>query len=329
MIITRTPFRVSFAGGGSDIPSFYRKHEGCVLSTSINKYMYISIHPTFDRHLTNVKYSVSESVDEVHKLKHPIARQLLSDYGISGVEIDSIADIPSGTGLSTSSAYTVGLINALNAFAGKYESQEKIASKACFVEINELHEPIGKQDQYGTAVGGIKFIRFLPDDTVEVEPIIISSKVKKELNENLLLFYTGFTHSAGQVLKEQSQNMINSEIKFQSVIHMTELAKESKIALMEGDLRRFGEILNENWQLKRQVAAGVTNSFIDELYDTAIKNGALGGKLLGAGGGGFLLVYCEKEKQDKVRSALKNLSELPFQFENGGTKVVYVGDKDW
>ena len=291
--------------------------------------MYISIHPTFDRHFTNVKYSLSESVDDIHKLKHPIARQLLLDYGISGVEIDSIADIPAGTGLSTSSAYTVGLINALNAFSGKYESQEKIASKACHVEITELHEPIGKQDQYGTAVGGLKYIRFLPDDTVEVEPVIINSEVKKELDENLLLFYTGLTHSASKVLKEQSQNMIDSELKFQSVIRMTKLAKESKKALVEGDLNMFGEILNENWRLKREVAGGVTNSFIDELYNTAIKNGALGGKLLGAGGGGFLLVYCEKKNQDNVRSAFKNLSELSFHFENGGTKVVYVGDKDW
>lgn len=329
MIITRTPFRVSFAGGGSDLPSFYHRHEGCVLSTSINKYMYVSVHPTFNRQETCVKYSKTEIVDDVRKIKHPIARQLLLDHNISGVEVVSTADIPSGTGLSTSSAYTVGLINALNAFNGKYASQEKIAAQACDVEINKLGEPIGKQDQYGTAVGGMKFIRFMPDDTVEVEPVVMKSSVKKELNDNLLMFYTGLTHSAGAVLQEQNVNMVSAEDKFNNMVRMTELAYEMRETLVKGDLTRFGDILNENWLLKRSMATTISNGLVDKYYDLAMTSGAKGGKLLGAGGGGFLLFYCEKEYQPRLRSALSDLIELPFDMENGGTKVVYIGDKNW
>ena len=329
MIITRTPFRVSFAGGGSDLPGFYRRHEGCVLSTSISKYMYISIHPTFHRKETCIKYSRAEIVEDIRQIQHPIARQLLLDHKVSGVEIVSTADIPSGTGLSTSSAYTVGLINALNAFEGKYASQEKIAAQACEVEIDKLGEPIGKQDQYGTAVGGMKFIRFLPDDMVEVEPVLMSPKVKRVLDENLLLFYTGLTHSAGEILKEQNKNVASEQQKFENMIRMTELAHEMRQALIGGNLTRFGEILNENWLLKRELAPGISNSIVDKYYELALRSGALGSKLLGAGGGGFLLFYCPKECQPRLRSALSNLVELPFQMETGGTKVIYVGDKNW
>lgn len=329
MIITRTPFRVSFAGGGSDLPGFYRRHEGCVLSTSISKYMYISIHPTFSRRETCIKYSRTEIVEDVRKIQHPIARQLLLDHKVSGVEVVSTADIPSGTGLSTSSAYTVGLINALNAFEGKYASQEKIAARACEVEIDKLGEPIGKQDQYGTAVGGIKFIRFLPDDTVEVEPVLMSPAAKRALDENLLLFYTGLTHSAGEILKEQNKNVASEQQKFDNMVQMTELAREMRQALVNSDLTRFGEILNENWLLKRELAPGISNGTVDKYYEIAMRSGALGGKLLGAGGGGFLLFYCPKEHQPRLRSALSDLVELPFQMETGGTKVIYVGDKNW
>lgn len=329
MIITRTPFRVSFAGGGSDLPSFYHRHEGCVLSTSIDKYMYISVHPTFSRQETIVKYSRTEITEDVRKIQHPIARQLLLDKHISGVEISSTADIPSGTGLSTSSAYTVGLIQALNAFQGKYASQEAIAAQACDVEINKLGEPIGKQDQYGTAVGGMKFIRFLPDDTVEVEPIVMKKSTKQELDNNLLLFYTGLTHSAGTILKEQNANVVSAEDKFRGMVRMTELAHEMKEALCADDLSRFGDILNENWMLKRSMASSISNNFVDKYYDIAVNNGAKGGKLLGAGGGGFLLFYCEPENQPRLRSALSDLVELPFNMETGGTKVIYIGDKNW
>ncbi len=329
MIITRTPFRVSFAGGGSDLPSFYRRHEGCVLSMTINKYMYVSIHPTFNRDETVIKYSKTEIVHDVRKIQHPIARQLLLDYGIDGVEIVSTADVPAGTGLSTSSAYTVGLIHALNAFRGKLCSQERIAREACELEIEKLGEPIGKQDQYGTAVGGLKFIRFKSDDSVEVDPLAVSRQTLEELEGNLLLFYTGLTHSAGEILQEQNQNVAGEEQKFQNLVKMTELAYELRDAVVAGNLDDFGRILNENWLLKRQLASQISNDRIGKYYDLAMENGALGGKLLGAGGGGFLLFYCPREKQKRLKSALSDLWELPFAMENSGTKIIYVGDKDW
>lgn len=329
MIITRTPFRVSFVGGGSDLPSFYHRHEGCVLSTSINKYMYVVIHPTFNRDETVVKYSKTETVTGIRKIQHPIARQLLLDHKLDGVEIVSTADIPAGTGLSTSSAYTVGLIHALYAFQGKYCSQERIAREACELEIDKLGEPIGKQDQYGTAVGGLKFIRFLPDDTVEVEPLIISGERLRQLDRNLLLFYTGITHSAGTILKEQSKNVVSAEDKFNTLVKMTQLVYKMRNVLTSGDLDEFGDILNQNWLLKRELASKISNDTVDHYYQLAMNSGALGGKLLGAGGGGFLLFYCPQEKQARLRSALSDLVELPFAFESSGTKVIYIGEKDW
>ncbi len=329
MIITRTPFRISFVGGGSDLPNFYHRHEGAVLSSSINKYMYVTIHPSFSRGETVIKYSRTETVSDVHKLRHPIARQLLLDHGIEGCEIVSTADVPSGTGLSTSSAYTVGLVHALYAYEGKYCSQERIAAEACRLEIEELGEPIGKQDQYGTAVGGLKVIRFLPDDSVEVDPVVVSRAVQKELNENLLLFYTGLTHNAGEILREQDKNVVSESDKFNTLVKMTSLVYDMRDALSAGRLDDFGAILNENWQLKRSLTVAISNDFIDRYYDIAMQNGALGGKLLGAGGGGFLLFYCPKEKQLRLKAALSDLVTLPFDLENSGTKVVYVGNKDW
>lgn len=311
------------------MPSFYRRHEGCVLSMTINKYMYVSIHPTFNRDETVVKYSQTEIVRDVRAVQHPIARQLLLDYGIDGVEIVSTADVPAGTGLSTSSAYTVGLIHALNAFRGKLCSQERIAREACELEIEKLGEPIGKQDQYGTAVGGLKFIRFKSDDSVEVEPLAVSRQKLSELEGNLLLFYTGLTHSAGEILQEQNKNVAGEDKKFQNLVKMTELAYELREAVVAGKLDDFGRILNENWLLKRELASQISNDKIGKYYDLAMANGALGGKVLGAGGGGFLLFYCPKEKQKRLRSALSDLWELPFAMESSGTKIIYVGDKDW
>ncbi|MBR1486476.1 MAG: GHMP kinase, partial [Synergistaceae bacterium] len=289
----------------------------------------VIIHPTFRRQEIVVKYNQTEVVDDVRKLKHPIARQLLIDHNVFGVEIVSTADVPSGTGLSTSSAYTVGLINALYAFQGKYCSQEKIAREACELEIEELGEPIGKQDQYGTAVGGLKFIRFREDESVEVEPLPVNKKTLNKLDDNLLLFYTGLTHSAGEILREQNDNIASEEAKFNNLVKMTELAREMRNSLLEGDLESFGEILNVSWQLKRELAGKITNETIEHYYDIAMKSGALGGKLLGAGGGGFLLFYCDQDHQKRLRSALSDLLELPFNMENSGTKVIYIGEKDW
>ncbi len=327
MIFTRTPFRVSFAGGGSDLPEFYHRHEGCVLSTSINKYMHLSIHPTFDRKSTVIKYNKTEIVDDIRRIEHPIARQLLLDNGISGVEINSVADVPSGTGLSTSSSYTVGLINTLYAYMGKYSSQEHIAEKACELEIEKLGEPIGKQDQYGVAIGGIKFIRFLPNERVEVEPIVVSNRTLNELDESLLLFYVGQGHVAGEILKNQQENIKKDEKKYENTVKMTELAWEMRDALVGGDLERFGRLISRNWELKRELSGMISNPMINKYYDIAMSNGATGGKLLGAGGGGFLLFYCPISNQKRLRAALSDLMELDFKIEYSGTKVVYIGEQ--
>lgn len=233
-----------------------------------------------------------------------------------------MADVLSGTGLSTSSAYTVGLINALYNYKDEYYSQAQIAEEACDLELNILKEPIGKQDQYGTAIGGMKMIKFLPDGEVKVKPIYLKHDIMKELNSNLILFYTGITHSASEILKEQSNNIINGKQKFDALVQMTDLVYDARRALNNEDLDEFGRILHKNWILKRSLASKISNPIIDKYYNIALSNGVLGGKLLGAGSGGFLLFYCPKEKQPQLRMAL-DLVEMPFSFEDEGTKVIY------
>jgi len=327
MIITKTPFRVSFCGGGSDMANFYEKYGGCVLSTSINKYCYISIHPYFNENQTVLKYSENELVDSPDQIKHRIFRQVLTDMGIHGVEISSTADIPGGTGLGSSSTFTVGLLNTLNCYKGKFVSKDKLAKLACEVEIEKLGNPIGKQDQYGAALGGLNFIKFNQDGSVSHEPILMEGKTYKELQKNLLMFYTGTTRSANTILAEQTKN-ITSEDKARNLLKMCGLAKDMKVALENNDISSFGKILDEGWQLKKELASGIANPAIDEAYEIAMKNGALGGKLLGAGGGGFLLFYCEEEKQEQLKKAI-GLRELDFSFERDGTSIVYIGDKYW
>ncbi len=327
MIITKTPFRVSFCGGGSDMATFYRQYGGCVLSTSINRYMYLTIHPYFDETRTALRYSGIEIVDDIQDIKHSIYRQVLSDMNISGVEISSTADVPSGTGLGSSSAFTVGLLHTLYCFKSKYVSKEDIAAEACRVEIEKLGNPIGKQDQYAAACGGLNFIEFNRDDSVTVSPIIMDKETKDALQENLMMFYTGITHDANVILAEQKKN-ISAEDKAKNLIQMCGLAREMKAALENNELSDFGKILNEGWVRKRELASGVSNPKIDELYECAMENGASGGKLLGAGGGGFLLFYCEKYKQKKLEETL-GLKRFPFKFEHDGTSVVHIGDKYW
>ena len=327
MIITKTPFRVSFCGGGSDMANFYEKYGGCVLSTSINKYCYISIHPYFNENQTLLKYSENELVDSPDQIRHRIFRQVLTDMGIHGVEISSTADIPGGTGLGSSSTFTVGLLNTLNCYNGKFVSKDKLAKLACEVEIEKLGNPIGKQDQYGAALGGLNCIKFNQDGSVSHEPILMEGKTYKKLQKNLLMFYTGTTRSANTILAEQTKN-ITSDDKARNLLKMCGLAKDMKVALENNDISSFGKILDEGWQLKKELASGIANPAIDEAYEIAMKNGALGGKLLGAGGGGFLLFYCEEEKQDQLKKAI-GLRELDFSFERDGTSVIYIGDKYW
>lgn len=327
MIITRTPFRISFAGGGSDLPDFYEKYGGCVLSTSINRYCYISIHPYFDETKTLLKYSQNELVQNLSEIQHSIFNCVLNERNISGVEITSTADIPSGTGLGSSSTFTVGLLNALNCYQGKYMSKGKLADKACEVEIIKLGSPIGKQDQYAAAFGGLNFIRFHRDGEVSVTPIAMQPNIYCELQKNLVMFYTGGTRSANSILKEQKNNM-GTEKKLENLRKMCLLAEDMSTALTKNQIDSFGDLLNEGWKLKRTLASGISNPYIDEAYEIAMNNGALGGKLLGAGGGGFLLFYCKPENQERLRIALK-MKLFPFSFEKDGASVVYIGDKYW
>lgn len=327
MIITKTPFRISFAGGGSDMADFYREHGGCVLSTSINRYMYISLHPYFDNRKTALKYSKTEIVNDLNDIEHSIFRCVLLDKNIEGVEICSTADVPSGTGLGSSSSFTVGLLHTLYCYKGKYVSKEKLAREACDVEIKKLGNPIGKQDQYAAACGGINFISFHQDDTVSVEPLITRGDVLQQLQDNLMMFYTGITHDANVILAEQKKN-ISSADKTKNLIQMCQLARDMKHSLENNELSNFGEILNEGWIRKRELAGGISNPRIDELYEIAMKNGATGGKLLGAGGGGFLLFYCPKERQEQLKNQLR-LKPFDFRFERDGSSVVHIGDKYW
>jgi len=327
MIITRTPFRISFCGGGSDLPSFYEQHGGCVLSTSINKYMYIAIHPYFDPRKTVLKYSQTEIVDALHQIKHTIMHQVLNELNVEGIEITCTADIPAGTGLGSSSTFTVGLLHTLYCYKGKYISKPDLAARACIVEIEKLGNPIGKQDQYAAALGGLNFIKFHANGKVTYEPLMLKRDVQKQLKNNLCAFYLGTTRSANEILKEQNQNM-SSDAKFQNLVKMCRLAETMKESLLNGDLDAFGGILHESWQLKRELASGITNPEIDDLYEKAIKAGATGGKLLGAGGGGFLLFYCPEEKQAQLSSSL-GLRPLPFSFDYDGTSVIYIGEKYW
>lgn len=318
MIITRTPFRVSLFGGGTDLPSFYRENGGCVLSMAINKYMYIVLHPTFDGK-TIVKYNKTEIVDDIHNIQHPIARQLLLNYGINGIEITSMADVLSGTGLSTSSAYTVGLINALYNYTGNQFSRKNVAAEACEVEINQLNEPIGKQDQYGTAIGGLKHIEFFQNEQVLIDPIFLRND-EEIFIKHFVLFYTGLTHSSKEILIEQNKNdNINQLFQIKEIVY------DAYDAIDNRNFDQIGYLLNKSWQLKKQLASKITNSLIDKYYQIAIDNGALGGKLLGAGGGGFLLFYCPPEKQNQLRAAI-DLKELPFSIDHEGTKLIYKGD---
>lgn len=326
MIISRTPFRVSFAGGGSDLPSFYRKSTGAVLSTSIDKYMYIAIHPYFEKDKIQLKYSKTEQVDSIDAIKHPIFREVLRMYDLTGVDLNSIADIPSGTGLGSSSSFTVGLLNAVRAYLGKATSGEKLGELACDVEINRVCSPIGKQDQYAAACGGLNFITFYGDETVNVEKIIMHPNKKQELEDNLLMVFVGGEHSANTILKSQSA-AISETKKFEAQKAMVKLAYNLKDSLENNNLDDFGRILHENWLLKKSLTSGISNGIVDQMYNKGIEAGALGGKLLGAGGAGFILFYCPRDRQLEFRERMGDITELNFRFDNYGSKIIYVGEK--
>lgn len=325
MIISRTPFRISFAGGGSDLPSFYRRETGAVLSTSIDKYMYIAIHPYFERNKIQLKYSKTEQVDSIDAIKHPIFKEVLKMYNLTGVDLNSIADIPSGTGLGSSSSFTVGLLNAVRTYLGKATSGDRLGELACDVEINRVGSPIGKQDQYAAACGGLNFITFYGDETVNVEKIIMQPDKKKELEDNLLMVFVGGEHSANEILKNQ-QAAISDQKKFDTQKQMVKLAYNLRASLEQNNLDDFGCILHEGWLLKKSLTSGISNGIVDEIYNRGIEAGALGGKLLGAGGAGFILFYCPKVRQQEFRKRMGNINEMQFHFDNFGSKIIYVGD---
>ncbi len=324
MIISRTPFRISFAGGGSDLKEYYKHHGGAVLSVTIDKYVYLSIHPHFNGDQILLKYSSNELVDNAKDIKHRIIRQVFTNLNISGVDFNSSADIPAGTGLGSSSAFASGLLNLSYAHLGKFISREEIARLACDIEIEQLKEPIGKQDQYACAIGGLNFIEFKENEQVIINKFSMDVPKQRLLEESLMMFYLGNTRSASDILTEQRKNIASDQSKNNNLHKMVKLAYDLREELLANRIDSFGEILHTGWLYKREMAKQISNQQIDYYYDQARKAGAKGGKLLGAGGGGFLLFYAEPEKQPQIRLALKDLRELPFRFDFSGSTIVFA-----
>jgi D-glycero-alpha-D-manno-heptose-7-phosphate kinase len=314
--------RISLAGGGSDLPDYYRRYGGAVLGASINKFMYLSMHPYFFEDGYLLKYSQTERRSELDAVEHGIIREVFRLYRIRGVDFNSSADIPSGTGLGSSSAFTVGLIHLCNAYNETYMSKEAMAEQAAHLEIDILGEPIGKQDQYACACGGLNYIRFNPDDTVAVEKLRLTSEGHKRLCGNLLMFYTGRSRNASEILSRQKADTLTrkSADNLQRLVALAGVLREE---LQRNNIDAVGEILHEGWTRKKELAVGIADADIDAWYETARKNGAEGGKLLGAGGGGFLLFYVKEENHARVRGALSMLRETSFRFESEGTSLIH------
>ena len=323
MIISRAPLRVSFCGGGSDIAAFYKQFGGCVLSCSIRKHVYVALHPSFNKQTITLKYSKTEEVGDFDEIEHKYFKVMLKDYDIKGVEITSMADIPAGTGLGSSSAFTVAVLKALKAYKKKSCSTYALACEACDVEINKAGSPIGKQDQFASAFGGLNFIAFHKDGKVIVEPLMIPGDGEERLQNNLMMFYTGLTHDANKILSEQTKNIASKEDKIQAQLKLCDMAKDLKQHFEEGDVDYLGKILKESWEIKKSLSSGIANPLIDGIYDKAINAGADGGKLLGAGGGGFMLFYVRPEYQQAVREALKDYLEVEFKIDYEGATIIH------
>jgi D-glycero-alpha-D-manno-heptose-7-phosphate kinase len=323
LIVSQTPLRMSFVGGGSDLPSFYRQYGGAVVSTAIDKYVYVTVNPKFDNHI-RVSYSKTEEVESVDQIEHKLVRESLRKLDIhGGIEITSVADIPSrGTGLGSSSSFAVGLLHALHAFRQEYVSADQLAVESCTVEIDLCGEKIGKQDQFAAAFGGLNFIRFEPDDAVTVTPIICSRRTIERLEQSLIIFYTGITRSASSILNAQSEDMKGDGDKQKTVQRMVKLAYALRDELHANNLDAFGEILHENWELKKQLHDSMSNPEIDEAYQAARCAGATGGKLLGAGAGGFLAFYAPPERHPEIRRALSRMRPVEFRFERQGSRIM-------
>jgi len=321
MIISQTPLRVSFAGGGTDLKSFYEHEDGWIVSTAIDKYVFIILKERFDDKIY-VNCSKKEIVDRVDEIEHDLVREAMIKTGVDrGVEITTLADIPSsGSGLGSSSSVTVGLLNALYTYQGIQVTGEQLASEASEIEIDILGKPIGKQDQYIAAYGGVRFIRFMTDDTVEVEKINLVNSKNRIFGSNLMLFYTGKTRQADRILSEQKEQTIN---KMDFLREMKYQAREIRECLDAHHFDRIGEVLRDGWHLKKKLASQISNPDIDRMYSAAMEAGAIGGKISGAGGGGFMLLYCPRERQNKVREALSAYREFPFFLEKDGSKIIF------
>jgi D-glycero-alpha-D-manno-heptose-7-phosphate kinase len=325
MIITKTPLRISFAGGMSDLPSFYKNEPGAVITTSIDKYIYITVNKKFDDDI-RASYSITEFAKTPDDLNHELIRESLKLVGVrKGIEITSISDIPSkGTGLGSSSSYTVGLLNALYSHLGVRKSAEFIANQACNIEINKCKKTIGKQDQYIASYGGLKYIQFNPDGSVFVDPIICSNETKNTLQNNLLFFYTGMVRKSNNILSKVSSVIDTNIDKQNRISKLVSLAKDMKLSLENNDLSSFGDILNESWEIKKETHHTISNEIIDTWYQTGINNGAMGGKLCGAGSGGFLLFYAPREHHKNIEESLPELKKINMKFEPQGSKIIYV-----
>ena len=324
MIISRAPFRVSFCGGGSDIPSFYETYGGCVLSTSIRKYIFLAANQAFNKDTITLKYSQTEIVSDASEIQHRIFKQVLTDFGTKGIEITSMADIPAGTGLGSSSSFTVALLKLLYAYHGESVSSYKVAKEACEIEINKLGNPIGKQDQFAAAFGGLRYYEFEPGGFVKVEPIIMKRTSFQKLERSCLMFYTGKIHDANAILGEETKNLACSNEKINATRTLCQMTRDLREQFELNNIDALGETLNRSWEIKKSLARGISNPMIDDVYERGIKAGATGGKLLGAGGGGFLLFYVPEEKQQSVREALSDLSELTFEFDNSGVSIIFT-----
>lgn len=326
MIITRTPFRLTLGGGGTDLPSFYREHGGFILAVGLDKYMFINVNTPVVDDKIRVRYTKSELVDHVNEVEHTLAREAMKSFGLTkGVEIVSIADIPSGTGLGSSSCYLVGLLNSLRALLQKPVPPQVLAEEACHIELDVLKKPIGKQDQYMAAFGGLTSLRIGQDGAVKVERLALSAELVEMLEGNLLLFYTNGTRDATEILVRQDDATKKKEnTVVRNLREIKDIGVEIRDEIVKGNLHRFGELMDLHWQTKKRLSVGITNPRIDAWYELARQNGAIGGKISGAGGGGFLMLYCDENKR-RLREVMRGagLRELNFRFEFEGSKVVF------
>ena len=323
MIITRTPLRISIAGGGTDLPSYYRRFGGDLISAAINKYIYVGINRTF-RPGYQIKYSQFEDVLTIDDIQHPIVREALRRHNTpSSIEIISLADIPAGTGLGSSGTFAVGLLRALHTAKRGHVTAEDVADEACHLEIDVLKHPIGKQDQYIASYGGITHFEFCRDDTVKSSPLGISDQTVMDLEENLLLFFTGYSRAATDILIDQDKRtMENDPAMIENLHHVKKLGAEIKQALEGGDTHAFGRLMHEHWEMKRRRSAGMSKDSINRWYDIGREAGALGGKMVGAGGGGFLLFYATNRAQLRAAMAAEGLREVPFRFDYDGSTTI-------